>query len=270
MIVELQRQLRRRRTLYGLLGIASVPVILAIAFLLSPEGGRGGGGGGGDPTGLFDLATVSGLNFALMSTAATAPFLLLAVIALFTGDTVSSEASWGSLRYLLVRPVPRSRLLARKLAVGVLLAALAALLVPLSGLVAGTLAFGWGDLQTPFGMLPADVAVGRLLVIVAYVAWSSAWVAAVAFAWSTITDAPVGAVAGTIVLVIVMQILDAISALGTIRTFLPVHELNAWLGLLATPPQWGDLVRGIILQVPYVAGALGFAFWWFGRKDVLS
>jgi len=269
-IVELQRQLRRRRTVFGLLGIAAVPVLLAIAFVLSGDGGDGGGGGGGDPTGLFDLATASGLNFALMSTAATAPFLLLAVVALFTGDTVSSEASWGSLRYLLTRPVPRSRLLARKFAVGVLLSVVAALLVPLSGLIAGTLAFGWGDVQTPFGMLSAGPALGRLLAIVAYLAWSSAWVAGIAFAWSTVTDAPVGAVAGTIVLVIVVQILDAITALGVLRTYLPVHELTAWVGLLAAPPQWGELTRGIVLQVPYLAGALGFAFWWFGRKDVLS
>jgi ABC-2 type transport system permease protein len=269
MIVELQRQLRRRRTVFGLLGIASVPVILAIAFVLSRDGGNGGGGGG-DPTGLFDLATASGLNFALMSTAATAPFLLLAVVALFTGDTVSSEASWGSLRYLLVRPVPRSRLLANKFAVGVLLSIAAALLVPLSGLIAGTLAFGWDDVQTPFGVLAAGPAIGRLLAIVAYLVWSSAWVAGVAFAWSTITDAPVGAVAGTIVLVIVVQILDAITALGVVRSYLPVHELTAWVALLATPPQWDALTRGILLQLPYVALSLGFAFWWFGRKDVLS
>lgn len=269
MIVELQRQLRRRRTVFGLLGIAFVPVVLAIAFVMSSDDGNGRGGGG-DPTGLFDLATASGLNFALMSTAATAPFLLLAVVALFTGDAVSSEAGWGSLRYLLVRPVPRSRLLARKLAVGVLLSIVAAVLVPVSGLIAGTVAFGWSDVQTPFGVLAAGPAIGRLFAIVGYLAWSSSWVASVAFAWSTVTDAPVGAVAGTIVMVIVVQILDAITALGVLRTYLPVHELTAWVGLLATPPRWGDLTRGILLQFPYVAIALGFAFWWFGRKDVLS
>lgn len=267
MIVELQRQLRRRRTRVGLAGIAAVPVLLAVAFTLS-SGAEGGGGG--DDTGLFSLATESGINFALMSTTATAPFLLLSVIALFTGDTVSSEASWGSLRYLLTRPVPRGRLLARKLAVGLLLSLVAVVLVPVSGLIAGTIAFGWGDVETPFGVLAAGPALGRLALIVGYVAWSSLWVAALAFALSTTTDSAVGAVAGAIVLVIVVQILDAISALGDLRLWLPVHEGLAWLGLLATPVQYGDLARGIWLQLPYLAVLLGFAWWWFARKDVLS
>lgn len=268
MRTELLRQLRRRRTVGGLVGIAAVPIVLVLAFLAA--GPAAAGPDGGDPTGLFRLATASGLNFALMSTAATAPFLLLAVVALFTGDTVSSEASWGSLRYLLTRPIPRRRLLARKFAVGVMLAAIAAVLVPVSGLIVGTLAYGWGDLQTPLGAIAAGPALGRLVVIVAYLAWSSVWVAAVAFAWSTTTDSSVGAVAGTIVLVIVVQILDAISALGDLRDYLPVHELTAWIGLLQAAPPWSDLTRGVLLQVPYLVGGLGFAVWWFERKDILS
>lgn len=269
MIVELQRQLRRRRTRVGLVGIAAVPILLAVAFVLTAGDGNGGGNGG-DPTGLFALATASGLNFALMSTAATAPFLLLAVIALFTGDTVSSEASWGSLRYLLVRPVPRGRLLGRKLAVGLVLSLAAVILVPVSGLVAGTVAFGWGDVQTPFGVLPVATAILRLAVIVAYLAWSSLWLASLAFALSTTTDSAVGAVAGSIVLVIVVQILDAISALGEMRRWLPVHEGDAWVGVLATPARYADLSRGIWLQIPYVVVFLAFAWWWFARRDVLS
>ncbi len=269
MRAELARQLRRRRTWVGLGGIAAVPVVLAIAFLLA-DAGRDGGGGGGDPTGLFALATASGLNFALMATAATAPFLLMSVVALFAGDTVSSEASWGSLRSLLVRPVPRAALLGRKLGVALLLSGAAAVVVPVSGLVAGTLAYGWGPLLTPFGALDAGDGLLRLAAVAAYAAWSGLWVATLAFALSTATDTSVGAVAGTIVVLIVVQILDAITALGTLRTFLPVHEGLAWIGLLAPEPRIGDLSRGVLLQIPWAAAAASAAWWWFGRKDVLS
>ena len=41
----------------------------------------------------------------------SAGFLLVVPVALFCGDTVASEASWSSLRYLLAAPVPRARLL---------------------------------------------------------------------------------------------------------------------------------------------------------------
>lgn len=269
MTAELLRQLRRRRTALGLVGIGLVPVLLALAFYFT-DGGGGGPDDGGDDTGLFDLARSSGLNFTLMCVAAVSPFLLLSVVALFTGDAVSSEASWGSLRYLLTRPVSRPRLLGRKLVVGLLLSALAGLVVVGVATAAGTLAFGWGGVASPFGSIAAGPALLRILAILAYVLWSSLWVAALAFLLSTTTEEPVGAVAGTIVLVIVVQILDAISALGGIRDVLPVHEGQAWLGLLADPPRWGDLVRGMWLQVPYVVGFCGLGWWRFQRTDVTS
>lgn len=268
MRAEVARQLRRRRTWLGLVGIALVPVLLAVAFALTEDGG--GDGGGGDPTGLFALAEVSALNFTFMTVVALSPFLLLAVVALFAGDTVSSEAAWSSLRYLLTRPVGRARLLGRKLAIAVLLSVTAGIVAVGSALLSGTLAFGWGGLQTPFATLQEGEALARLAVVLAYVLWSSAWVLCLAFAVSTTTDEPVGAVAGTIVVVIVVQILDNITALGAIRSYLPVHESVAWLGLLADPPRFADLVRGVWLQLPYVAVPLGAGFWWFGRKDILS
>lgn len=269
MITELGRQLRRRRTQLAWLGTAAVPVIIVVALVLN-DGGGDGGDGNGDPTGLFSLATASGLNFALVSVAAMSGFLLPAVVALFAGDTVSSDANWGSLRYLLARPVGRSRLLGRKLAVAVLLGLVAVALVPVVGTIAGTVAYGWEPVSTPFGTLPPADAVWRLLGISTYVAWSIAWVVALALWLSTVTDAPVGAVAGAIVIVIVVQILDTITALGTLRTWLPVHESLAWVGLLATPARTDDLARGVLLQVPYVAGFLTLAFWQFRRKDILS
>ena len=270
MRAELRRQLRRRRTALGLLGIAAVPVILALAFFFTDDGGGGDGPGGGDPTGLFSLARESGLNFTLVSLAAVSPFLLLSVVALFTGDPISSEASWGSLRYLLTRPVSRPRLLGRKLAVGIALSVLAGVVVTASAMLCGAIAFGWGGVLTPFGNLGVGETLLRLVVVLGYVLWSSSWVACLAFAISTATDEPVGAVAGTIVIVIVIQILDAIPQLGAVREVLPVHEAAAWVGVLADPPRYGDLVRGVWLQVTYIAVFLGAAVRRFTRADVLS
>lgn len=268
MAAELVRQLRRRRTALGLGGIAVVPLVLALAFALTES--DGGPRGAADTTGLFDLARTSGLNFTLMSIAAVSPFLLLSVVALFTGDTVSSEAGWSSLRYLLTRPVSRSRLLGRKLVVGLGLSVTAGITAVASALVSGTVAFGWAGVVTPFGTLDPGEGLARVAAILAYVLWTSAWVACLAFALSTMTDEPVGAVAGTIVLVIVVQILDNITAIGSIRDWLPVHESAAWVGLLADPPRYGDLVRGMWLQVPYVVVLLSLAWWRFHRKDILS
>ena len=76
-------------------------------------------------------------------------FFLVVVICMFAGDAIASEASWGNLRYLLVRPVGRGRLLTAKLFVAAVFALLSTALVALSGLIVGVIAFGWHPLADP-------------------------------------------------------------------------------------------------------------------------
>ena len=70
-------------------------------------------------------------------------------VKLFLDFDGHSEASWGSLRYLLAIPVPRARLLAVKLVVSLLYSALAMVLLVGTALLAGTLRYGWNPLRRP-------------------------------------------------------------------------------------------------------------------------
>src|SRR5262247_1577524 len=105
-----------------------LPLIILIAFEFGGPGNRGGGDRG-QFSALADIATSGGLNFALFSLLVSASFLLVVTVALFCGDTIASEASWGSLRYLLAIPVPRTRLLGVKLIVSLLYSLLALVLL---------------------------------------------------------------------------------------------------------------------------------------------
>src|SRR5256714_10015686 len=163
-VVELIKQVRRLRTRLGLGAMVGLPALLALFCWL----GRGRGGERGAPQDIFALATQSGLNFAAASLEAMGRFFLVVVVALFAGEPVAGEANWGTLRYLLVRPVPRPRLLRDKLVVSMLLGTVAILLVPLAGLAAGTIAFRWGRLPIPFGSLGTRSAPGKLAIRPAY------------------------------------------------------------------------------------------------------
>ena len=55
---------------------------------------------------------------------------------------------------------------------------------------------------------------------------------------------------------------------GAIRNFLPTHYSQAWLGLLSTPMQTDDIVKGAISAVCYATLFWGLAFWRFTRKDI--
>jgi ABC-2 type transport system permease protein len=268
---EIRRQASRRRTQLALGFMALLPLIILLAFELGSNNNSDNGNGSGSFGSLVTLATSGGLNFALFTLAVSAGFLLVVVVALFCGDTVASEASWGSLRYLLAIPVPRARLLGVKLIVALFYSALALIVLTGVSLLVGTLRYGWHPLgSTIAAQIPPGQGVLRLLGIVGYLAVTLLIVAGLAFLLSTLTDAALGAVGGAVLLWILSSILDQITALGSIRYGLPTHYSDAWQGLLSTPMQTDDLVKGAIAAICYAVVFWTAAFWRFTRKDITS
>jgi ABC-2 type transport system permease protein len=265
---EMVKQWRRPRTYVALGLLVLIPLIFTIALSSNPPSPR--------PAGVDDayafLATKSGLYLGVAALFFLSRFLLVVVIAVFAGDSVASEANWGNLRAMLVRPITRSRLLTVKLASGALLALTAALLVPVTGLVLGGIAFGWHPLNV-FGApyQSTEHILASLGVASVYVLWSLTPVIAFAFMASTMTDTPAGAIFSAVGIYIVSQVLDSISSLGSIRTVLPTHHYDDWTTMFVrgTGPT-SDMAHGALLVLPYTVVFLGVAWWWFHRKDILS
>ncbi|MDF5758114.1 ABC transporter permease subunit [Spongiactinospora sp. TRM90649] len=269
--VEIVRQFRRRRTMvmFGLL--LALPWVLVVAFQLGagqPQPGQAVGSG----LRMSDLATASGLNFAAFALSVSASFLLVVAVALFCGDTVAGEATWSSLRYLLAAPVPRDRLLRQKLVVALGYAAAAVIALPVMALLAGTLAFGWDDIQVPGTgeIVPAASALWKFGVVIGYVLVCQLVVASLAFLLSTVTDSPLGAVGGAVGLVIVCNILQAVEVLGELRQLLPTFWNTAWLDALAPEPDWSGMIRGVAVSVSYSVILVAVAFRRFRTKDIVS
>jgi ABC-2 type transport system permease protein len=265
--VELRRQFKRRRTIGVLALMVALPLVLIAALNL----------GGTDNAqqnsriNLVDVATASGLNFTLFVLFATTGFFLVVVFALFFGDTVASEAQWGSLRYTLATPVPRMRLLRQKWFAALVLSAGAFLLLVVVGLVAGGIAFGFDAITTPVGVtIGQGDGLLRLAGMVGYLTVHLLVVGTLAFWLSTITDAPLAAVGGAIFTMFVFAILDQVEQLGAIRDWFPTAGEFAWTDLLQSPVDSGDLFRGVIQSLVYAAVFTALAFRHFARRDVTS
>jgi ABC-2 type transport system permease protein len=272
-MTELRRQASRPRTRIALACMVVLPLIILIAFEFGGGGGDGDNndGGGGAFNSLVDVATAGGANFALFTLLVSSTFLLVVVFALFFGDTVASEASWGSLRYLLAIPVPRARLLGVKLIVSLMYAFLALTLLVGTALGAGTIRYGWNPLRSTISdQLSATEAVGRVAGVAGYIGLTLLVVGSLAFLLSVSTDAPLGAVGGAVLIHILSSILNQVQALGSIRDVLPTHFNQAWVGFLSTPVQIDGMVRGSISALAYSALFVGLAFWRFLRKDIVS
>ncbi|WP_020660399.1 ABC transporter permease [Amycolatopsis benzoatilytica] len=263
--VELRRQLRRRRTQLVLAFVAVLPFILVVAFQIGQSSPNRRSGG------FVDLATASAPNFVVLAFFVSGTFLLPMIVALFFGDTIASESSWSSLKYLLAIPVPRHRLLRQKAAVSGLLSIAALVLLPVMSLLVGLIWYGAGDAISPTGdAVSFGDSMLALLLSTVYIVVQLAWVAGLALLLSVSTEAPLGAVGGTVLVAILSQILDQITALAGLRNYLPTHYSFAWIDLISTDIDWTNLASGVLSSVVYTTVFLLLAGRRFARKDVTS
>lgn len=270
--IELIRQIKRKRTLVAFILLLALPLIVVTAVKFGPSSNDSGGGefGGGDLD-LVGLATSGGWNFALTMMFFASGFLLLILVAMFTGDTVASEASWSTLRYLLIAPVPRRRLLTIKLAVALLLSFVSIVVLVGFSYLVGIIAFGSGNLSTPTaGEFSNTEALWRMSIISVYIFITLLFAAGIAFLMSVLTDVPLGAVGSAVVIVIVLNILDAIDALGDLRQWLPTDYGAAWIGALNREIDWSGMSRGVAYSVVSFIIFITIAYLRFDRKDITS
>ena len=262
---EIGRQLRRRRTIGIFIVLFVLPLVLLLAFWLGSDGSDSG------ERGFVDLAQESGANLVIFTLFASTSFLLIVIVALFAGDTVPSEASWASLRYLLAAPVRRERVLRQKLVVAALSSVVALVFLPAWTLIVGGIAYGWGPYVGPTGsQIGWPEFALRLLIIVGYLLLELSVVGAFAFMLGVLTDAPLAAVGGAVLLMILCAILDSITALGSIREGLPGHYAYAWADALAPTIDYSDMITGALWSLGYAIIAVWFAVWHFLRKDITS
>ncbi|MGW1870262.1 ABC transporter permease [Streptomyces mauvecolor] len=269
---ELVTVLRRWRTL-ALLGVlAAVPVLIGIAVKIQTGGGGGGrGGGGGDGPAFVAQITNNGLFLVFAALAATLPVFLPMAVGVVAGDAVAGEANSGTLRYLLVAPAGRTRLLLAKYASVLAFCLIATLAVAASALAVGALLFPLGDVTTISGTQISFVdGLLRAVAVAGVVAASLSGIAALGLFVSTLTNSGIAAMATTVGLLITVQILGQIPQLSAIAPYLFPHYWLSFADVLREPVYWDQLVKNFELQALYVA-VFGSAAWArFTAKDITA
>jgi ABC-2 type transport system permease protein len=256
---------KRRRTWALLLALAAIPLLIAVAVRISSAVPAGRG------PAFLDRITQNGLFVAFTAMLVSVPLFLPLTVGVVAGDSIAGEANLGTLRYLLVAPTGRVRLLVVKYGAALAFCAAAPLAVGLAGAAIGAALFPVGPVTLLSGDLiePPEAAL-RVLLIAAYLAVSLAGLSAVGLFLSTLTVVPVGAMAATVVVSVLSQVLDQLPQLEWLHPWLFSHY---WLGfgdLLRQPVLWESFVHNAWLQAGYVAVFGALAYGRFVTKDVLS
>lgn len=267
--VEVRKLFGRPRAWVSILLLCALPTLVAVFLAVSGVGPRPGEG----PT---FLAAVLG-NGALYPAAALGivlPVFLPVAVAVVAGDAVAGEAAAGTLRYLLVRPVGRTRLLVSKLVSVVLFVLVAVTAVAVSAYVVGTSLLGTAPITSTTTVsgtpLTAEELAVRTALMVAYIGWSMLGVASLSLFLSTLTDSALGAALGGLALLVSSTVLVTLDAADAVRDYLPTRYWLAWVDLFREPILWRDVERGVVVQGVYVGVLLAMAWANFTTRDVTT
>ncbi|MGK5557166.1 ABC transporter permease [Actinomadura kijaniata] len=272
---ELVKMARRPRTWVSLLLLCGLPAVVAVFLGVTEIAPRPGEG-----PAFLSAVLSSGQLYPAAALAMVLPLFLPVSVAVVGGDSVAGEAGAGMLRYLLVRPVGRTRLLVAKLVALVAYVLLAVVLIVVTSYAMGV---------TMLGDAPAEALAGQdllssvsgtsltraeLLLRVAatmlYVGVCMLGVGAIALFLSTLTDSALGAALGALAALITSQVLVTLDAAASVRPYLLTRYWLAWVDFFRDPILWRDIERGLALQAVYMLVFLAAAWANFATRDVTS
>jgi ABC-2 type transport system permease protein len=284
--VELVKLARRPRSWVSIGLLCGLPVIVAVFVAVThlvPPPGQG-------PT-LLSAVLSNGSLYPAAALAIVLPIFLPVAVAVVAGDAIAGEAGSGMLRYLLARPVGRTRLLVAKLIALVVYTLTAVVAVAVTAYITGKLLFGSqpvavtnsGGGATPTiiaahvaasslsgtTLTPADIFV-RTVGSISFIGVSMLGVGAIALFLSTLTDSSLGAALGALAALVTSEVLVTLNAAGVVNPYLPTRYWLAWVDFFRQPILWRNIDRGFAVQAIYVVVLLACAWANFATKDITS
>ena len=267
--VELRKLAARPRTWVTIGMLCALPVVVAVLLSVTEVAPRPGAG-----PAFLSAVLANGQLYPAAALGIVLPVFLPVAVAVVAGDAIAGEAAAGTLRYLLLRPVGRTRLLVAKLAGVLAFTAAAVVAVTATAWVAGVLLLGDAPVATATTTSGSALSTGELLwrtaLVMAYVTLSMTGVAALSLLLSTLTDSPLAAALGGLGLLVSSTVLVALDAAQGLRDLLPTRYWLAWVDLFRDPVLWTDVQRGLLVQGGWVVVLLGAAWANFTTRDITS
>jgi ABC-2 type transport system permease protein len=263
--VELSKLVRNPRTWVTIGLLDALPTLVAILLAVTDLGPRPGTG----PAFLSAVLT-DGSLFPLAALGIVLPLFLPVAVAVFAGESVAGEYQAGTLRYVLIRPVGRTRLLVAKLVSVLAFVVLAVLVVAGTAYITGMLLLG--DQQAAVTVSGSSMSgpdlTQRTALALAYAIFSMLGVAAIALFLSSLVESPLAAAMGTLAVLVASTLLLTLDAATSLHPYLPTRYWLSFVDLFRDPILWRNVERGVALQTVYVAVFLGAGWANFTTKDI--
>ncbi|HTE60004.1 MAG TPA: ABC transporter permease [Solirubrobacteraceae bacterium] len=257
---ELRKLAAQKRTYLGLAGMALLPLIFTVTVAID---------GGNVEGSIFGRVSETGLTTPLILLFFGSAFLFPLTAALVAGDIVATEDHHGTLKTILTRSIDRGAVFGAKALAAITYGLVSLLVFAAVAVAAGVAAWGLHPLTSLSG---TEIAVPRALALIG--AALAAYliplitVASIALVLSTVARNSAAAVVGTLLIVVLMQIVAGIPGTEAVQPYLLPDQFDAWQGLLRDPIDWAPIGHAAWVSLLYAVPCLVAAAAVFRRRDV--
>ena len=273
--IELSKIFRKWRTYIGFLAIAVLVPIIQIAMLVEGEKSINFMTRNLQQSFIFVGNLLNGylISYAILNALVVhIPFL----ITLVAGDLLAGEATAGTYRILVTRPVSRFKIVLSKFLAGLIYTNLLVLWLAMMSLAIGILEFGIGELivikNVNILILARNDVFWRFLLAYGFAALSMTVVLSLTFLFSSLVENAIGPIVSTMAIIIVFVIISAldIEFFQSIRPYLFTNYMQSWRSFFDDPIDFQDLYKSAAVLIGHVIFFFGTTVYIFSKKDILS
>ncbi|MCX6151761.1 MAG: ABC transporter permease subunit [Ignavibacteriales bacterium] len=272
--IELYKIFRKWRTYIGFIAIGVLVPLIHLSFYLAQQSGSNFA-----PRNITENFVFSGniLNgyfigyIVLQSLFVHIPFLIVLV----GGDLLAGEATSGTYRMLITRPVSRFQIVTSKFLAGIVTTILLLLWLAVTSLGLGVLFFGTGVLFVFKGqiiVLSQNDVLWRFFAAYGFGVLSMTVVVSLAFLFSSLVENAIGPIVATMAVLIVFMIISVIQVdiFTSIKPYLFTNYMAGWLSFFDDPIDKQALIKDSLVLGGHVLGFYLITLFIFLRKDILS
>lgn len=272
--IELYKIFRKWRTYIGFITIAVIVLVIEISMLIEGDNYLRFLTRNLSSIFVFEGNFLNGYVMSYLVMGALAihiPFL----ITLVSGDLLAGEATAGTYRMLITRPITRMQLLTAKVIAATIYTNLMVGFLGLISLGLGVILFGTGELIVIKDILiifSQDDILWRFAIAYGIGSLSMMVVTSMAFFFSSLVENAIGPIVSTMAVIIVFYILSNIDVelLQNLKPFMFTTYMQAWNIVFTIPVDMEKMWDAIITLSIHIAIFLGLTYYLFRKKDITS
>jgi ABC-2 type transport system permease protein len=200
------------------------------------------------------------------------PFL----IALVAGDLLAGEATAGTYRILVTRPVSRMQIVTSKFLAGVIYTGSLIFWLAIMSIVVGLIIFGSGELivtgnQSIIIFEQSDI-LWRFLLAYGFAILSMTVVCSLTILFSSLVENAIGPIVSTMAVIIIFIILSAfdVEILRDIKPYLFTNYMLDWREFFNDPLDFAEITKSVLVLSGHIILLFAATSFIFHKKDILS